>query len=458
MSYEEQAHLRDIFQAAVDRVDPYRMVRESLTLEGNTLHVITADAAEEIDLSTFQRIIVIGAGKASAPMARALEEVLGDRIAGGVVSVKREHGVPLKRIELLEAGHPVPDATSLRAGARALELADGADGNTLFLNVISGGGSALLESLEAVQIAGERIELTLEELQQVTEQLLASGASIHEVNCIRKHLSRVKGGRMIEAMAPAHSVSLILSDVVGDDLHSIASGLTIADPTSFAMAKAIIERYGLTDSAPQSVVRLLDLGRNGTIAETPNPDNPIFGRTRNILVGSNYLALRAAEARAVQLGYEPIILTSQLTGEAREAALFITSIMKEVRLHHLPLAPPVCLLFGGETTVTLQGTGKGGRNTELSLAVLREMTATPGLFAGSSFLSAGTDGTDGPTDAAGAFATAELVQFALSRSLNTSDFLDRNDSYSFFDAINGLLKTGPTKTNVCDIQIALIRE
>ncbi|MFP4377243.1 MAG: glycerate kinase [Spirochaetales bacterium] len=458
MSYEEQSHLREIFEAAVKRVDPYRMVRESLTLEGNTLHIITPDVAEEIDLSTFSRVVVIGAGKAAAPMARALEELLGDRIAEGVVSVKRGHGVPLKRIVLLEAGHPVPDATSLRAGRRALELAREADGNTLFLNVISGGGSALLEALVSVEADGERTDVTLEELQSLTEQLLASGASIHEVNCIRKHLSQIKGGRLAEATAPAHSVNLILSDVVGDNLHSIASGLTVADPTSFATSRTILERYGLDKSAPDSIRRVIEIGCRGDVPETPKPDNPIFAKTRNILLGSNYLALRAAEARAVELGYEPIILTSQLTGEAREAALFIASIMKEVRLHHLPLAPPVCLLFGGETTVTLRGTGRGGRNTELALALLREMSATPGLFAGGSFLSAGTDGTDGPTDAAGAFATSELARFAEDRNLNASAFLERNDSYTFFDAINGLLKTGPTKTNVCDVQIALIRE
>jgi glycerate-2-kinase len=253
-------------------------------------------------------------------------------------------------------------------------------------------------------------------------------------------------------------VSLILSDVVGDDLHTIASGLTIADPTTFAMAKVILERYGLLDSAPRSISRIIELGCEGVIPETPKPDDPVFDKTRNILVGSNYLALRAAESRAVELGYEPIILTSQMTGEARQAALFIASIMKEVRLHHLPVAPPVCLLFGGETTVTLQGNGKGGRNTELALALLREMTAAPGMFEGTTFLSAGTDGTDGPTDAAGAFAMVSLARFALDRSLSASAFLDRNDSYTFFDAINGLLKTGPTKTNVCDIQIALIRE
>lgn len=455
---KQREHMERIVDEALSRVNPYEMIRSTVTLDGSMLNIDTESLHDSLDLDSFERVIVIGAGKAAAPMARAVEEILGDRLTGGLVSVKRGHTDELERVRLIEAGHPVPDEESVRAGREILELAQAGDSSTLVLTLISGGGSALLEApLDAV-VGSERVALTLEELQETTKLLIGSGAPIQAVNAVRKHLSAVKGGRLAGALAPAHSISLILSDVVGDDLDAIASGLTVPDRSTFNEALEVVRRFGVESRLPDRVARVLRAGTQGEIAETPKPGAEAFRLVRNVLVGTNYQALLAAASAATALGYETLLLSSRLTGEAREAAGFLASVIAEVRAHEQPVTPPACILAGGETTVTLRGTGKGGRNQELSLAMLAEMDRNPALFRDVAFLSVATDGTDGPTDAAGAFATPEIAERARAKGLNMQTTLAENDSYHFFDAIGELLRTGPTNTNVCDIQIALIPE
>lgn len=449
-------HLEKIVHEALARVNPFDMIRNTVSLDGSTLNIDTESIHDSVDLDAFERIVVIGAGKAGAPMARALEAILGDRVTGGMVSVKEGHVEPLARVRLIEAGHPVPNDQSVAAGREILRLAREGDRSTLFLTVISGGGSALLEAPLQATVDGRNVALGLEEIQETTKALLDCGATIHEVNTVRKHLSAIKGGRLAGVLAPSHSISLILSDVVGDDLDSIASGLTVPDSTTYRDAVALVERYGIQGRLPAKVVKLLDAGAAGTIADTPSGGDEAFRLVRNVLVGTNYQALLAAASAARELGYETLLLTSRLTGEAREAAGFIASVIAEVRAHEQPIAPPACILCGGETTVTMRGTGKGGRNQELALAMLEEMGRHPELYRNTAFLSAATDGTDGPTDAAGAFASPEIFDRAARLGLVPSASLAKNDSYRFFDGIGELFRTGPTNTNVCDIQVALV--
>jgi len=458
MKANARDHLRTIFTAAVDRVNPYEMIRSQVTIDGSVLSIDTESVHENIDLDTFDEIVVLGAGKAGAPMARALEDILGDRISRGLVVVKSSHLDTLKKIELIEASHPVPDRRSVEAGRRILDEARKGGEETLFLIVVSGGGSALLESPRRCLIDGAPVEISLEEMQLTTNVLLSCGAAIQEINAVRKHLSDIKGGQLARALHPAHSISLILSDVVGDRLDAIASGLTVPDPTTYSTALSHVESYGIAAQLPKQVMRILTAGAEGLLEETPKPGDPVFRPVENVLVGTNYQALLAAENAAEALGYNVAIVTSQLVGEARTAAGFVAAVAAEVRLHETPLRPPACLLFGGETTVTLRGDGLGGRNQEMALAILDAMANSPGSLGDTYALCASTDGTDGPTDAAGAFATPQLVEAIQKKGADLKDYLRRNDSYHFFDSIDGLLRTGPTKTNVCDIQIVLIPE
>jgi glycerate 2-kinase len=456
MNAQRRGQLKQIFDAALARVDPRTMVVDTVSVTGSVLAIETETTHEEINLELFQRILVLGAGKASASMALGLEEILGDRIDDGVISVKPGYGEELRRISVVEAGHPVPDEQSQAAARRTLELATEADTSTLVINLISGGGSALLAAPKSCTVDGTTIELSLSDLQTTTEALLGSGATIDEVNTVRKHLSSIKGGGLAKAIYPAHSISLILSDVVGDRLDTIASGPTVADPTTYGDALDLLKRYEVADAVPDSVMRVLTLGADGRIPETPKPGDPVFEPVRNLLVGTNYQALIAASERAEAMGYLPLIVTSQLTGEATTAAGFIASVVRDVQAHGLPVAPPACLLFGGETTVTLRGPGKGGRNQEIALWMIGEMGRRKQDFVNVSFLSAGTDGTDGPTEAAGAFASVGLAESAAESGLVPDEYLARNNSHSFHSGLGSLLLTGPTHTNVCDIQIALV--
>ncbi len=445
-------HLEQIFRAGLSRVDPRRLVEDHLRLEGSTLVVAANDPQLRINLDACERLLVIGAGKATAALAQGLEKVLGERISEGLIVVKYGHTMPLRKIETLEAGHPLPDANSARGARRLMELAQKADAHTLVINLISGGGSALL----AAPLQEAAPSLNLEDKQATTRLLLGCGATIDELNCVRKHLSAIKGGRLARLLHPARCLNLVLSDVVGDRLDVIASGVTAPDSTTFADALDVLDRYRLRPRIPGAVRLLLEGGAAGRVEETPKPGDPVFARIDNVLLGSNLQALQAAAAKARDLGYHTAALTCRATGEARDFARLLLAQALDIRDHQLLAPRPACLLAGGETTVTLRGPGQGGRNQELALAFLNGMADQPSGGAGLYLLSAATDGNDGPTDAAGAFASNELLVAARQKGLDPAAFLNRNDAYPFFDRLGALLRTGPTKTNVCDLQIVLI--
>lgn len=448
-------HLKEIFQAALNRVDPYKMIIDHVRLSGSRFLIRLETQRLEVDLDAFNQIFVIGAGKAAARMAKAFEQILADRIRQGVIVVKYGHTEPLNIVETMQAGHPVPDENGVAAAKAMVALADKADDKTLVITLISGGGSALLTLPMQCRIASHRMDLSLADKQQITMALLSCGADIEEINCIRKHLSGVKGGRLLQHLAPARSLNFILSDVVGDDLSSIASGPTACDPTTFGDALAIIDKYEISERISKSVLQMLRLGKEGKIPETLKKGSEAALLASNILIGTNRSAVVAAGEKARELGYNLILLTSCVTGEARELAKFIGGIARDAKTADMIAKKPVCVISGGEPVVTLRGSGKGGRNQEMALALLAEMERRPAEFQGIYFLAASTDGNDGPTDAAGAFAYPELVDRAKNRGVSIAGHLRDNDSYRFFEKTGGLYKTGPTLTNVCDLHILL---
>ena len=433
-------HALQIFQAGLQAVDPVEAIRRHVTLNDNVLRI----SDRQFNLKDFDRILVVGAGKAVAPMAKAVEDLLGNRISDGVIVVKDEHGLPLKKIKVREASHPVPDERGVKGTEEILSLVETAGRRDLIICLISGGGSALL-------IAPVH-DISLEDKRNATKLLLACGATIHEFNAVRKHLSRAKGGRLAQMAYPATVISLILSDVVGDDLDVIASGPTVPDSSTFDDAEQILKGYGIWDQLPPTVRDHLAKGTSDQIEDTPKSDNAAFQQCSQVLVGTNLQALKAAGQEAKRLGYRPLILSSKVEGEAREVAKFYAAIASEVLSSGNPLKPPVCVLAGGETTVTLKGDGRGGRNQEFALAAALAITGLDNVVV----LSGGTDGTDGPTDAAGAMADGTTVARALEKGLDPKDFLRRNDSYNFFQKLEGLLMTGPTRTNVMDMYMLLV--
>jgi hydroxypyruvate reductase len=452
----QRASLDTIFRAGLQRVDPYQMVLDHVRLEGSILSVNVDADRLQLDLDAFTEIIVLGAGKATAPMARAMEEILGDRLAAGLIVVKYGHTEKLQTIVMVEAGHPVPDEQGVMGAGKLLELAEKAGDSSLVINLISGGGSALLPYPAAYMENDSEVVLTLADKQQTTQALLACGAEIAEINCVRKHLSGIKGGRLLEKLAPARSISFILSDVVGDELSSIASGLTAADPTTFTDALGVVEKYGIKKNVPGTVLGYLRAGVRGELAESLKEGATALQRTTNVLMGTNGTALNASAAKAKELGYTVVRLTSRITGEACEVAKMLAAIAVDSRKHSMLGEAPLCIISGGEPVVTLQGAGKGGRNQEMALAFLQEMQQNPELYQGVSFLAASTDGNDGPTDAAGAFASLELLQRCKDKQMDIAKFLSNNDSYHLYQAIDGLYTTGPTNTNVCDLHVILI--
>lgn len=440
MDQNTRKALEAIFMAGLKAVDPEEAVRRHVERIGNRLRV----GERSYPLEGFRRIIVTGAGKGTAPMAKALEEILGDRLTSGWIIVKYGHGLPLKKIRVMEAGHPMPDQAGFEAASFILDRLRECTEEDLVLCAFSGGGSALTPTLLP--------PLSLSEKQKTTQLLLECGATINELNAIRKHLSAGKGGQFAKAAYPATVVSLFLSDVIGDPLDVIASGPTVPDPSTFADCLKIVEHYGLTQSLPEPVLDLLNKGAQGLIEDTPKAGDIVFAKVQNLVVGSNRAALFAAAAEARALGYKPLILSSFIQGEAREIALALVGIGKEMTVTGNPISPPACILAGGETTVTIRGPGKGGRNQELALAAAIALEVWPGI----ALLSAGTDGTDGPTDAAGAFADGDTCKEALQKGINPVEYLLNNDSYNFFDQLGQLFKTGPTRTNVMDLICLLV--
>lgn len=391
-------------------------------------------------LDRFERIWVVGAGKASATMAGAVEKILGKKITGGLINTKYEHHAPLRRIELNECGHPVPDDAGVNGARRIATIAREATEDDLVLCLVSGGASALLPlPVDSV---------SLQDKQATTKLLLECGANIHQINTVRKHISAIKGGQLAAMAWPATVVSLILSDVIGNDLDVIGSGITAPDRSTFADALAILDRFALRERVPASVRSYLEAGDG----ETPKADHPVFRKTQNLIVGGNDLALNAAAEHAKELGYRTLVLSSFIEGETKDVARVHAAIAKEIHHSGRPVRVPACVISGGETTVTIHGEGKGGRNQEFALAAALDLDGVPRAVA----LSAGTDGTDGPTDAAGAIADGNTVAHGASVGMNARDYLAANDSYTFFDSINDLIRTGPTGTNVMDVRVLLV--
>lgn len=431
-----------IFQASLQAVDPIAAVKRYLTLENDTLIV----AGKSFPLTKYKGIFLVGFGKAGASMARGVEDVLQERLEAGIINVKYGHVQRLSsKIKINEAGHPVPDAAGMAGAREIVQFLEARRADELVICVISGGGSAIFPLPQE--------GITLEEKQEMTRQLLACGADIKEINAIRKHISRVKGGQLARIAQPATLITLILSDVIGDPLDSIASGPTAADSTTFQDCVNILTKYQLWGKIPRSIEQHLQAGAAGKIPDTPKAGDPAFTSTHNVIVGSNWQAVQAAEQAAAALGYRTLILSTFIEGETRDVARVHAAIAKEVRKSGHPIAAPACILSGGETTVTIRGTGLGGRNQEFVLAAAMDLRDMDNVVV----LSAGTDGTDGPTDAAGALADGKSIARAQQLSLNASDYLQNNDSYHFFAALGDLIKTGPTNTNVMDLRIVLIR-
>ena len=434
-------HALQIFTAGVRAVQPQYLLPRHLRWQQSRL-CLGEQLFEQADIN---KLFIIGAGKASAAMAREAELILKDRITEGVIVTKYEHAFPLTTIRCIEAGHPLPDENSLQAGREIIRLLKQAGENDLVIGLISGGASALMVDCPP--------GVLLPELQTVFNGLLQCGATIEEMNTVRKHLSAgIKGGQLTRTAWPATIVSFILSDVIGDPLDSIASGPTVADRSTFADAWEIVRKYQLRDKLPVSIIRWLQGGLNKQIDETPKPGDPIFDRSHNYLIGTNHIALEAAAAMARSLHYTPVIVTDALKGEARDKA---QELVQQVQQYAGPR--PACLLLGGETTVTIRNPGKGGRNQEFALAALVAMQKA--FTAGDKLpvlLSAGTDGTDGPTNAAGAVVDAGVWQLAAQRGLIPEKYLEQNDSWNFFHQAGGHIITGPTHTNVMDIIVVLI--
>ncbi len=430
-----------ILEAALAAVDPHRAVAAHLKRQDGLLRV--ADGRYTLD--DYRRLLVLGAGKAGAPMAQAVEHVLGDRITEGLVVVKEGYAAPTERVTLVEAGHPVPDERGVAAGRRILALARDAGPDDLALVLLSGGGSALL--------VAPAPGLTLADLQAMNRLLLACGATIQEINALRKHCSGVKGGQLARALHPATAITLVLSDVVGSPLDVIASGPTVPDPSTWADAWAVVERYNLADKLPPAIVARLQAGLRGEIPDTPKPGDPIFEKVCTVIVGENRVAALAALAEAEKLGYRAQLLTTFLEGEAREVGGFLAALGREVQASGHPLAPPACLILGGESTVTLgQSPGKGGRNQEAALAAALALQGTAGIHVAC----LATDGTDGPTDGAGGLVDGSTLARGRALGMDGEAHLRRHDAYPFLEAVGDLLVTGPTRTNVNDLLLVLV--
>jgi glycerate 2-kinase len=442
MNLLEMRHIAEIIaRVAIEAVKPEKLVYDMVKFDNPWLAI----GSDRIDLRPFRKIIIVGAGKATASMAHAVEDILKDRVSEGIIVVPEGPLTPLRHVKIKESSHPLPDGRGVAAAKQILSLLmQNAQTDVLVLCLISGGGSSLLPY--------PADGVSLSDKQTATRLLLQSGASISELNTVRKHLSKIKGGQLARAAYPARVVSLILSDVVGDRLDTIASGLTAPDASTFADAAAVFQKYKICGKAPQSVQQLLQKGVRGEAVETPKADDPCFSTVNNFIIGNNRKALQAASEEARSQGFRPLLLSSCLTGEAREVGTLFASIAKEVEYSRHPVAPPACLLAGGETTVTVLGSGKGGRNQEAALSAAISIADAKNIV----ILAIGTDGADGPTDAAGAIVDTTSIDRAVAAGLDPVEYLIRNDSYPLHEKTGDLVKTGPTGTNVMDLLIGLI--
>ena len=430
---------RQIWEAALQRADVSTCIHEAMRFNGDAL---------TISGNTYQlngRVLVIGAGKASASMAHAIEEILGERIENGLVVTKYGHAVPCSRVEIVEAGHPIPDQSGIRAAERTREMLSGLSENDTVICLISGGGSALWPA--------PATGITLEEKQEVTLSLLRAGATIRELNSVRKHLSEIKGGQLARWAAPARLFVLIVSDVIGDPLDFIASGPAAADTTSFADAMAVFRKYDVRIA--NAVLNHLHRGARGDFPDTPKPGDDIFSKVHNFIVANNRLLVDSARNHAESLGFNSLVLTTEIEGEARDIGGIFAAIARESSVTGNPVKPPACILSAGETTVTVRGEGLGGRNQEMALAWAIEIASRPPI-APCCFASVATDGSDGPTDAAGGLVDPLTCSRAVDLGLIPGNYLRLNDSFNFLKATGDLIVTGPTQTNLMDLQILLV--
>jgi len=445
---------RKIFGAALREVAADRLVRRSVRRRGDNLTI----QGRVFDLGAYERVFLIAIGKAAPFMTDSLARVLDSRLTEGIAVCGPGQKASAPKIVCLPAAHPLPDGSSVRAARRIVSLAQEAGPRDLIFVLISGGASA--------QVCLPRPPVTLGDKRWVTDALLRAGADIVELNTVRKHLSEVKGGRLAEAAYPASVVNLVISDVLGNDLESIASGPTHWDSTTFAEARRVLKKYRLWTKVPASVRTVIEAGFSGRVPETLKKGNRIFRKVESFIIGDNGTALIAAAAKAKALGFRPVILREGDSGEAREAARKYASAAAKLVCSGQNKEAPLCLLAGGELTVTVKGKGRGGRNTEFALASLLEFMKRP-LFCPKDVVppavdflvaSLGTDGRDGPTDAAGAMAGACTALRASKLGLSAADYLERNDSYNFFKKTGGLIITGPTHTNVMDLRLILLSQ
>ncbi|MCU0460535.1 MAG: glycerate kinase [Bacteroidales bacterium] len=437
MNFRETAE--HIFLSGIRGVLPEKIISDLISLRGSVLKV----GYLSYDLEKHRGIYVLGAGKASAALGHYLESVIGNRISGGHIVTKYGFYCKLRKIKVTEAGHPVPDENSFKATSEIVSIADNASENDLVIFIWSGGGSSLL--------ADHPDGSSPSEMMFFNEMLVRCGADIHEINIVRKHLSKVKGGQLIRHIWPASSVTIYLSDVLGDPPDTVASGPTAPDNTTFADALNIVEKYDLINDMPPSLYRFISDGVQGINPDSPKPGDPLFSRSATLLAGNNRMALQAAAIEAESMGLSTFIVTSELNGETHQACSFILDTIHAYR-NNYSTKKPVCLLFGGETTVRVTGEGLGGRNQHLALAAANKIQDISGI----TFLSAGTDGNDGNTEMAGAVADSETVHDALSMNVDPGRYLQEFDSYNFFKTVGGHIFTGPTMTNVMDMAVVII--
>jgi glycerate 2-kinase len=426
----EGERITRILAAAINAVEPGAAVGRFVHRDGDMLII----SGRAYDLRSFRRVVLLGMGKASVAMSNALAEILDDRLSAGLVISKQTASSSHSSLTILVGGHPVPDERSLEAGKKTIELVSNLQTEDLLICLISGGGSALATApFDGVSLA---------DTQVLTSALLACGARVDEINILRRHLDHMKGGGIVKMANAATIVSLILSDVVGSPLEAIAAGPTAPDPATLADAQSILAKYGLENRIPFSILQCLRAS-----PETLKPGDPIFTKVQNVIVGSNLQAAQAALAQAEAEGFHPYLRGTDMQAEARTAAFELATFLRQAKLTGEPITNPGCIVVGGETTVTLTGNGKGGRNTELALAAVSELADFPEVM----LITLATDGEDGPTDAAGAVVTGETLRRATGLGLHPEPFLERNDSYTFFSILDDLLKPGPTGTNVNDL-------
>ncbi len=419
------------FKKAVESVLPDKIIYKNLKIKDKNLQIYK-------DVYPLKSFYLFGSGKASIKMAKAVENLLEDYILGGIVVSNYKDS--LKKVEVLKASHPVPDETSIKAGKKLLDSFSSLEEDDFFIYLLSGGSSSLIEYPIP--------PISIEDLRLTTNLLLKSGASIDEVNTIRKHISLIKGGRLGKS-TKASGVVLVLSDVIGDDLETIGSAPLYFDRSTYFDAYNILNKYKLLEKIPSSVKQVIEKGLKGEIEETPKkPPQKI----KHYIIGNNLMALTGAKEFFVESGINALIISSQIEGEAKEVAKVIVAIGKDIKAKNSYFKPPVALLFGGETTVQVKGNGKGGRNQELVLSALSKLKQNCGIY----ILSAGTDGIDGPTDVAGAVASCNTYKKAKELNLNIESFLKNNDSYTFFKKVGGHIITGNTGTNVMDIIILFV--